>query len=168
MAHSRPRPLTPDISTRMAGYRQRDTKPERELRSELHRRGLRFFVNRAPLPEMRRRADVVFPRARVAVYVHGCFWHGCAEHGTWPKSNAAWWREKIRGNQARDRDTVQQLVDAGWVAIEVWEHEAPSAAATRIAELVRDRRSRAPGAGDTPNPEQRMSGSRGRRPLTSQ
>lgn len=124
----------------MARYRQRDTKPEVELRSALHRRGLRFYVDRAPLPTMRRRADVLFPTARVAVYVHGCFWHGCPDHASWPKNNAGWWREKIRGTQARDRDTVAALSEAGWVGIEVWEHEEPESAADRVAALVNSRR----------------------------
>lgn len=123
----------------MSGYRQRDTKPELELRSALHRAGLRFFVDRAPLPGMRRRADVVFPRARVAVYVHGCFWHACPEHASWPRHNAQWWREKIEANQARDRDTTRQLSEAGWAAVEVWEHEDPLVAAPQIAALVRSR-----------------------------
>jgi DNA mismatch endonuclease (patch repair protein) len=124
----------------MAAYRQRDTKPELDLRSALHRRGLRFNVNRAPIPAIRRRADVLFPRARVAVYVHGCFWHGCFEHASWPKNNADWWRRKIEANRARDRDTLRRLEDAGWAGIEIWEHEAPEEAAGRIQQLVLERR----------------------------
>ncbi len=120
----------------MAKYGQRDTKPELALRRALHALGLRYFVDRAPLSEMRRRADLVFPRARVAVYVHGCFWHGCPEHGTWPANNAEWWRKKIEANQARDLDTAQRLRDAGWEPVEVWEHEDPAEAAQRIFELV--------------------------------
>lgn len=119
----------------MQAVKRRDTKPELLLRSELHRRGLRFFVDRAPLPKMRRRADLVFPRKKVAVYVDGCFWHGCPIHGTWPKNNAEWWRAKIEGNQARDRDTDKRLVDAGWTVIRVWEHEG-LIAADRVASAV--------------------------------
>jgi DNA mismatch endonuclease (patch repair protein) len=140
MAQRTPLPLNEGVSIRMGGYRQRDTKPELELRSALHRRGLRFYVDRAPLPVTRRRADVVFPRVRVAVYVHGCFWHGCPEHASWPTNNAHWWREKIEANRARDRDTVGRLEQAGWAAIEVWEHEQPDDAAQLIAEIVRCRR----------------------------
>lgn len=127
----------------MQAVRGRDTKPELLLRSALHRRGLRFYVDRAPLPKMRRRADLVFPRKRVAVYVDGCFWHGCPVHGTWPKNNADWWREKIERNQARDRDTDQQLEEAGWTVVRVWEHEG-SEAADRVAEVVQEGEARAP------------------------
>jgi DNA mismatch endonuclease (patch repair protein) len=112
----------------MQAVRRRDTKPELRLRKELHRRGLRFYVDRAPLPKMRRRADLVFPRKKVAVYVDGCFWHGCPIHGTWPKNNADWWRQKIQGNQARDRDTDRKLADAGWTVVRVWEHEGQQGA----------------------------------------
>lgn len=122
----------------MQAVRRRDTKPELLLRSALHRRGLRFYVDRAPLPKMRRRADLVFPRKRVAVYVDGCFWHGCPVHGTWPKNNADWWRAKIERNQARDRDTDRQLADAGWAVVRVWEHEGPEAA-DRVAEVIEGR-----------------------------
>ncbi len=108
---------------------RRDTKPELALRRELHRRGRRFFVDRAPLPGLRRRADLVFPRARVAVYVDGCFWHHCPVHGTNPRNNAQWWQNKLDGNVARDRDTDRQLTAAGWTVVRVWEHENTSEAA---------------------------------------
>jgi DNA mismatch endonuclease (patch repair protein) len=111
----------------MQAVKRRDTKPELQIRSDLHRRGFRFFTDRAPLPGVRRRADIVFPRKRVAVYVDGCFWHGCPTHGTWPDNND-WWRQKIEANQARDRDTDRQLRDAGWVVVRVWEHDAATAA----------------------------------------
>jgi DNA mismatch endonuclease (patch repair protein) len=81
---------------------------------------------------LRRRGDIVFTRARVAVFVDGCFWHGCAEHGTWPKQNAEWWRAKITANRNRDRDTDRRLRDAGWAVIRVWEHEAAPTAADRV------------------------------------
>ena len=86
---------------------------------------------------MRRRADLVFTRAKVAVYVDGCFWHGCPLHGTWPKANAEWWRAKLERNIKRDRDTDRQLEAAGWRVARVWEHEDMVAAAVRIAEAVR-------------------------------
>jgi DNA mismatch endonuclease, patch repair protein len=120
----------------MRSQRQRDTKGELELRSLLHRRGLRFRVH-ALLPGLRRRSDIVFTRARVVVFVDGCFWHGCPEHGTWPKENADWWREKIEVNQRRDRDTDARLTAAGWTVIRVWEHEDPTQAADQIVEIVR-------------------------------
>jgi DNA mismatch endonuclease (patch repair protein) len=86
---------------------------------------------------MRRRADLLFGSARVAVFIDGCFWHGCPEHGTQPKSNAQWWAEKISNNAERDRDTDQLLASRGWTVVRVWEHEAPGVAAARIAEAVR-------------------------------
>jgi DNA mismatch endonuclease (patch repair protein) len=124
-----------DALRRMSAQRQRDTKAELELRSLLHRRGLRFRVH-ALLPGLRRRSDVVFTRARVVVFVDGCFWHGCPEHGTWPKQNADWWREKIEANQRRDRDTDARLRAAGWTVIRVWEHEDAMSASDRIVEAV--------------------------------
>lgn len=134
-----PEPLDDTTRRRMKAVRRRDTKPELALRTELHRRGLRYFVDRAPLPGFRRRADLVFPRARVAVYVDGCFWHGCPIHGTWPKNNADWWKAKIEANQQRDRDTDTALQAAGWITVRVWEHEDPVSAADRVAAAVRQR-----------------------------
>ena len=90
---------------------------------------------------MRRRADVVFPRQRVAVFVDGCFWHGCPEHRTDPRANADWWRAKIEANIARDRDTDARLRTAGWLPIRVWEHEQADVAANAIASAVRTRAS---------------------------
>jgi DNA mismatch endonuclease (patch repair protein) len=98
-------------------------------------------VDIAPVPGLRRRADVVFPRERVAVFVDGCFWHGCPEHVTWPAANAAWWRRKIVGNQVRDRDTDRRLRAAGWTVVRVWEHEEPEVSASRVADTVTSRRS---------------------------
>lgn len=142
--------VTPrDTATRARMRRQgrRDTKPELALRRELHARGKRFFVDRAPLKGLRRRADLVFPRRRVAVYVDGCFWHFCPVHGTAPKNNAAWWADKLAGNVARDRDTDARLRKAGWSVVRVWEHEDPVAAADRVsAELDVD--PAAPSTGD--------------------
>lgn len=81
---------------------------------------------------MRRRADLLFPRRRTAVYVDGCFWHSCPVHATRPKNNAEWWAAKLAGNVARDRDTDARLAEAGWVVVRVWEHEEPAAAADRV------------------------------------
>jgi DNA mismatch endonuclease (patch repair protein) len=116
----------------MQRQRRRDTGPEIALRSLLHREGFRFRVD-YPLPGLRRRADVAFPRRRLAVFVDGCFWHGCPEHGTWPKANAAWWRAKITANQERDRDTDRCLREAGWEVVRVWAHEPPAQVATQVA-----------------------------------
>ncbi|WP_137725742.1 very short patch repair endonuclease [Prescottella subtropica] len=130
---SRTTPSTdPATSARMRKQRRRDTAPEIALRRELHRRGARFFVDRAPLPGLRRRADLVFPRKRVAVYVDGCFWHSCPQHATAPKRNAQWWADKLAANVVRDRDTDVRLTAAGWRVVRVWEHEDPADAADRV------------------------------------
>jgi len=127
----------------MQGNRGRDTGPELALRSALHALGLRYRVNTAPLPDLRRRrADVVFPTERVAVFVDGCFWHGCPEHGTSPRSNRDYWSDKIASNRARDRDTDRRLDEAGWQSVRVWEHEEVHVASERVAEVVRRRRAR--------------------------
>ncbi|RDI65791.1 very short patch repair endonuclease [Nocardia pseudobrasiliensis] len=119
-------------SARMSRQRRTGTAPETALRKELHRRGARFFVDRPPLPGLRRRADLVFPRRRVAVYVDGCFWHSCPRHATHPKNNAQWWAEKLAGNVARDRDTDARLAAAGWLVVRIWEHEDAGDAADRV------------------------------------
>jgi DNA mismatch endonuclease (patch repair protein) len=123
----------------MRAQRERDTSIEREIRSRLHARGLRFRVHRRLLKGSRREVDVVFPGAKVAVFVDGCFWHGCPEHGTWPRNNAEFWRHKIEGNVERDRDTDARLEADGWTVVRVWEHEAPADAAARIADAVERR-----------------------------
>ncbi|WP_028476086.1 very short patch repair endonuclease [Nocardia sp. CNY236] len=119
-------------SARLARQPRTGTGPELALRRELHRRGLRYFVDRAPIRGQRRRADVVFPRRRVAVYVDGCFWHRCPQHATAPKNNAEWWAAKLAGNVARDRATDAALLAAGWLVVRVWEHEDPISAADRV------------------------------------
>ncbi|AVH25042.1 very short patch repair endonuclease [Nocardia cyriacigeorgica] len=121
----------------MSRQRRAGTEPELALRRELHRRGLRYFVDRPPIRGQRRRADVIFPRLRVAVYVDGCFWHSCPEHATYPKNNAEWWAEKLAANVARDRATDAALAAAGWKVIRIWEHEDPVAAADRVAAALR-------------------------------
>ncbi|WP_330330641.1 very short patch repair endonuclease [Streptomyces sp. NBC_00536] len=133
---------TPDVSRRMSGQPSRDTGVEKALRSALFAAGLRYRVHRRPLKGVRREADIVFGPARVAVFVDGCFWHGCPEHVTWPKNNAEFWRTKIEGNRARDLDTDARLAEAGWLSVRVWEHERADEAAVRVAAVVRERRAR--------------------------
>jgi DNA mismatch endonuclease (patch repair protein) len=137
-----PPPSSNEALRRMKAVRRRDTDIEVALRSALHRLGLRFRVDRPPLAGMRRKADVVFPTERVAIYVDGCFWHGCPLHATWPKANAEWWRKKIEENRRRDADTNHRLEEAGWLVERVWGHEDPHEAAARVAASVRDRRTR--------------------------
>jgi DNA mismatch endonuclease (patch repair protein) len=121
----------------MSKLGRRDTLPERAIRSELHRRGFRFRVDRAPLQGFRSRADIVFGPARVAVYVDGCFWHSCPEHGTKPKTNSDWWERKLHRNQERDRETDRVLREHGWEVVRIWEHEDPVAAADTVETAVR-------------------------------
>lgn len=128
-------------SRRMRLQRERDTRPELELRSQLFRLGLRYRVHRRPVDTLRREADIVFSGARVAVFVQGCFWHGCASHITHARTNEVFWSEKIATNQRRDRDTFARLLEVGWLPVEVWEHEDPQVAARRIAGVVAARQS---------------------------
>ena len=119
---------------------QRDTGAELKVRRLLFARGLRYRVDYPVLAQPRRRADIAFTRAKVAVFIDGCFWHGCPEHGTWPKANAAFWRNKINTNKKRDLDTNRRLEAKGWLVIRVWEHEAPEEAANKIAAALSSRK----------------------------
>lgn len=130
-------PVNETTSARMAGQRQRDTAPELALRRVLHRVGLRFRVDHSLPGIPRRRADVVFTRVRLAVFVDGCFWHDCPEHGTRPKSRAVWWEEKLRRNVERDRDTDARLAEAGWAVLRFWEHEDMELAALEVQRAYR-------------------------------
>ena len=132
-----PEASSPAALARMRRQGRRDTKPELAIRRLLHARGLRYRVDLAPLVGIRRRADIVFTRAKVAVYVDGCFWHGCPLHATKPKANAEWWAEKLSANQARDRTTDRQLLDAGWTVLRFWEHEDAAAVADIVDRSVR-------------------------------
>lgn len=127
------------VRRRMQATAQRDTPAELRIRWLLHACGLRYSVDAKPLPASRRRADVVFRRAKVAVFVDGCFWHGCPSHVTWPRANANFWREKIAANRRRDEDTNRRLKAAGWLVIRAWEHDLPDEAAAAIARAVRRR-----------------------------
>lgn len=125
---------------------RRDTTAELAVRRAVWRLGLRYRVDLAPL-RGRRRADLVFSRAKVAVYVDGCFWHRCPDHASTPKANREWWTAKLEANVARDRDTDARLSGAGWSVIRVWEHEDPAVAAVRIAAVVRAAGGEHPGGG---------------------
>lgn len=125
------------VRNRMCAVRQKDTAAEILVRRALHRMGLRYRVHVALLPNLRRKADIVFSRKRIAVMIDGCFWHGCPLHGSMSKVNVDFWTDKIATNQRRDRDTDRRLLDAGWTVIRVWEHEDPFQAAIRIARAVR-------------------------------
>ena len=131
---------SPQVHRRMKSNRGRDTRPELELRRAVHALGLRFYVNRRPLQGIRRTADLVFPKLRIAVFLDGCFWHGCPEHHTVSKTNAGYWAEKVRQNRERDADTDGRLSLAGWSVVRIWEHSSTHDAARRIAAVVRERK----------------------------
>jgi DNA mismatch endonuclease (patch repair protein) len=137
-----PAPSSESVSRRMAMVRTAGTEPELRLRRILHGRGLRYRVNYRPANGPRCRVDIAFPAPRVAVFVDGCFWHGCPSHASWPKSNADWWRAKIEHTRERDRQTMLALEESGWVVIRAWEHDAPEAVAATIERAVVDRRIR--------------------------
>lgn len=131
------------IRKRMSTTKRRDTKPELELRSALHRMGYRFRVD-VPINGSRRKSDIVFAADRVVVYVDGCFWHGCAEHGTIPKQNREWWIAKLEANRTRDADTSEKLVADGWTVLRFWEHEDPLTSATIVSDAILAARREAP------------------------
>jgi len=128
----------------MKAVRQRDTKAEMEVRRRLHAMGLRYRVDYPVLESSHRRADVVFPRLRVAIFIDGCFWHGCPIHGSEPKANAEFWRRKIEANVARDRDTDERLRAKGWTVLRFWEHEDPDRVANRIGRILDEVRRSSP------------------------
>ncbi|WP_218064133.1 very short patch repair endonuclease [Nguyenibacter vanlangensis] len=134
---SRVSPSSHEASHRMARVRQKGTDAELSLRKALHARGLRYRLHVPLLTKPRRVADIVFSSARVAIFVDGCFWHGCPQHASWPKSNAQFWRDKIETNRARDADTDQRLRASGWRVVRVWSHESAGDAAERIEDIVR-------------------------------
>jgi DNA mismatch endonuclease (patch repair protein) len=126
----------------MSRQASKNTGVELAVRRLLHAAGLRYRVE-YPVPGMpRRRIDVAFPQVKVAVLIDGCFWHGCPQHATQPKSNAEWWRQKLDRNMARDAETTEHLTSAGWEVLRFWEHEAPEDVALRVAAAVEGRRTR--------------------------
>jgi len=124
----------------MQSNKGRDTKPELALRRAVHALGLRYRVSARPLPKVRRTADMVFTKAKVAVFLDGCFWHGCPEHHTKAATNADYWAEKVRRNRERDAETDRLFAEAGWTVIRVWEHQNPLESARHVADCVRSRR----------------------------
>ncbi|MDT0330134.1 very short patch repair endonuclease [Nocardiopsis lambiniae] len=136
-----PRPtgaLNEGVRKSMRSNKGRDTGPELAVRRLVHAAGLRYRVSARPVPTLRRTADLVFTRRRVAVFIDGCFWHGCPEHHTRARTNAAYWSEKVETNRSRDADTDRRLTEAGWTVLRFWEHEEPTEVAGRIVEAVRE------------------------------
>jgi len=135
--------LRPDreLSMRMSRLARRHTMPELAVRRRLHALGLRYRVQ-LPVPGNRRRTiDIAFTRVRVAVFIDGCFWHGCPHHGVRPRTNPDWWKWKLERNRTRDADTTRLLADQGWHVLRFWEHDDPQRVADDIATVVRARSS---------------------------
>jgi DNA mismatch endonuclease (patch repair protein) len=136
------------VRASMRANRGRDTRPELALRRAVFALGLRYRVSRRPIPSLRRTADLVFTRQRIAVFLDGCFWHGCPKHHSVAVTNADYWSAKVQANMARDRDTDRRLAEAGWIVLRIWEHEDPGAAAQHVRETV----STTPPAAQKPSP----------------
>jgi DNA mismatch endonuclease, patch repair protein len=136
-----PAPKPGDAATRlrMSRTRQRDNARELSLRSALHHLGFRFRLHQRMFEGSTRTADIVFPRAQLAIFMDGCFWHGCPVHASWPNTNADWWRKKIEANRRRDRDTDERLAAGGWEVLRVWEHEKLEEAVVRVEVALRER-----------------------------
>jgi DNA mismatch endonuclease (patch repair protein) len=120
-----PHPTSPAVTASMKANRRADTKPELALRSALHAEGLRFrkdHLIRTP-DGTRVKADIVFTRVRVVIFVDGCFWHGCPEHGHTPKANSHYWKPKLARNKERDARVTNALEADGWTVVRIWEHE---------------------------------------------
>ncbi|RMB62398.1 very short patch repair endonuclease [Tessaracoccus antarcticus] len=120
----------------MQRQRTRDTSPEMALRRVLFAQGLRFRIQYPAPGRPRRSIDIAFPKWKLAVFVDGCFWHGCPEHGVAPKNNAEWWRAKLAKNVKRDADTTEELRSQGWRVIRFWEHVDPTEAATQVGSVL--------------------------------
>lgn len=120
--------------------RTRDTAPETAIRSALHAQGFRYRVDMPPVAGIRRRADIVFTKQKIAVFVDGCYWHGCPDHWREPRTNRDYWVSKIRRNSERDRETDKLLTARQWAVLRFWEHEDPRCAVEIIAREVRRRR----------------------------
>jgi DNA mismatch endonuclease (patch repair protein) len=127
---------TPAVRRSMQGNKSKDTKPELAVRRLLHARGFRFRVGIRPVATIRRTADIVFTRSKIAVFVDGCFWHGCPVHYVPPKSNSEFWSAKLESNIARDAATTAALDEHGWVVLRFWEHSCLRDVVDRIGEVV--------------------------------
>ena len=138
---TRPRATSEASRRSMVANSSRESALERDLRRHLFARGLRFRKHLRVLVDSRCQPDIVFTRARIAVFVDGCFWHRCPEHATDPRLNGEWWKAKLEANVARDRSFDAALTAAGWHVMRFWEHDEVDVMAGVIERAVR-------GAGD--------------------
>ena len=132
-----PLPASPGRSANMKANRRTNTKPELALRSALHAMGYRYRKDlRLDLPRRRVRPDIAFTSRKVAVFVDGCFWHACPDHGSQPKNNEWYWSPKLQKNVERDRAADQALTDAGWTVVRLWEHVPIEDAVAKVVAAV--------------------------------
>lgn len=117
----------------MSHVKSKDSKAERALRSALHKKGLRFRLHRRIEGIT---VDIVFPGSRVAVFVDGCFWHGCPKHATYPKTNQDYWLPKLAENKERDERQTKRLQESGWKVIRLWEHDCLPPAPRVVARIM--------------------------------
>jgi DNA mismatch endonuclease, patch repair protein len=135
-----PNPTSELVSRVMRSNRQTGSGPECRVRSLLHRAGYRYRKNyRLDIGELRVRPDIVFRGARLAVFIDGCFWHCCPDHGTQPTHNVVYWESKLRRNVERDIKVGHALTKGGWVVLRIWEHVAPYEAVAMIVSALQDR-----------------------------
>lgn len=137
---ARPPASSVAVRARMSRQRRRDTCAEMLVRRILHSRGVRYRVDVAPKPGMRCKADLVWRGLRLAVFIDGCFWHGCPSHATRPKANGAWWAQKLDANVERDRRNDAELTELGWTVLRFWEHEQPDSVADAICATLTELR----------------------------
>ncbi|MBT2389621.1 very short patch repair endonuclease [Streptomyces sp. ISL-1] len=136
----RPTASSPAVAARMSRQASRDTTQELAVRRLLHGAGLRYRLHVAVPGMPRRNVDIAFRKLRIAVFLDGCFWHGCPDHATSPRANAEWWRSKLDRNMARDRETTDRLLSEDWSVLRFWEHESAEDVARRITAAVASKR----------------------------
>jgi DNA mismatch endonuclease (patch repair protein) len=141
-----PAPSNASVSAVMRANKRENTRPEVAVRSILHRQGHRFRKHiRIDAGEVRVRPDVAFTRQKLAVFIDGCFWHGCPDHGNAPRANATYWRWKLARNKSRDIRVDTALRQAGWTVLRLWEHvPAEEAAEVVVSHLGNAARTETP------------------------
>ncbi len=128
-----PRPSSAAVTAAMKGNRRANTKPEALIRASLHRLGYRFRKDTIiKIDKIKPRPDIIFPQKKVAVFIDGCFWHYCPEHGHIPKSNVQYWQPKLKRNKERDRENTNALTANGWTVLRIWEHTPIKLAVSQI------------------------------------
>jgi len=133
---SRPEALYAGVSERMRKLRVVDTQAEILVRKALFAAGIRYRKYWSVPGRRRRTIDIAMPGRRLAIFIDGCFWHGCETHKTVPRSNEAWWRAKLQENKRRDDETTEILVTQGWKVLRFWEHDEPSDVVAAVIHLI--------------------------------